>query len=834
MATDRLTIEVEANTSGVDKLNASLNKLNNQLNRTVKTGDNADTGFKKITRAVNGFSRALERVDITPIERLANALEKIAAVKFTGTGKQIEKVARVGEKISTPDPTLGGTPKETGANVPSPTKMTAFASATKLAQKSVTGLTKGLGLLGKAAKKVLHPISYLISIFGRMILFNAVFRFLMLLSDAVNVGITNLYQYSKAWDNIDWMKTQKSMDDLASTAQMLKNNFGVTLMSLLVTVKPILDAIADAFMRCTNAINSFLAALNGSATFTKATKQAKEWGEATNKAAQATKNATAGIDELNILSQNGGGGGASTPDYASMFEEVEVPSKIKDMVQWLQDHLKEILYLATMIGTTFLAWKIISNLPLGLIQKLGLLLAVLGLISLAFGAVDAWVNGIDWTNLAMMVGGTAAMFLGLYLAFGLTAAAVGLLVGGLTMLVVALHEIITTGEISNQSFLLMEGAIVSIGVALGILTGHLGVALVVVGALSVAWGVLDAWINRVDWANVIAMVGGTITMFTTLTVIISPLVGAIALLVGGIAMLVVGLHEWITTGELSNETFVLLEVGIGAVTVALTLLLGPIALVVGAVAALGLAFYKFHDQIIEFFTNIKDTVEAKLNALKQKFENWKSKLPAGVQFVLNLIINYFKAKFVLIQAVFTAFKVAITSIMEALYKDGIKGVVNLILAAIETMVNGVVNGINTMIDALNSLSFDIPDWVPGFGGKSFHLNISHIGTVSLPRLAGGGMVEAGQLFIANESGPEMIGTMGGNSTVANNEQIISGIQQGVEIAVSQILAPYLADIAQSSRETANKDFSVNIGDREIAQANIRGQRSLGRTIIQTV
>ena len=76
--------------------------------------------------------------------------------------------------------------------------------------------------------------------------------------------------------------------------------------------------------------------------------------------------------------------------------------------------------------------------------------------------------------------------------------------------------------------------------------------------------------------------------------------------------------------------------------------------------------------------------------------------------------------------------------------------------------------------------------------------------------------------------------MGGNTTVANNEQIISGIQQGVEIAVAQILAPYLKDIAENTRETANKDFSVNIGDRDIARANIRGQRSMGRTIITTV
>lgn len=50
-------------------------------------------------------------------------------------------------------------------------------------------------------------------------------------------------------------------------------------------------------------------------------------------------------------------------------------------------------------------------------------------------------------------------------------------------------------------------------------------------------------------------------------------------------------------------------------------------------------------------------------------------------------------------------------------------------------------------------------------------------TVSLR--ANGGFVDAGQLFIANEAGPELVGTMNGNTAVANNDQIVSGIQSGV-------------------------------------------------------
>jgi hypothetical protein len=159
----------------------------------------------------------------------------------------------------------------------------------------------------------------------------------------------------------------------------------------------------------------------------------------------------------------------------------------------------------------------------------------------------------------------------------------------------------------------------------------------------------------------------------------------------------------------------------------------------------------------------------------------------------------------------------------------------MILGGIESMVNGVINGVNSIATAIKNLT--TISWTNPVTKEVYQSNGIQLPTlqnVTLPRLATGGMVEAGQLFIANEAGPEMVGTMGGNTTVANNEQIISGIQQGVEIAVSQILAPYLSDIAQNTRETADKDFTVAIGDREIARANVRGQRSLGRSIISTV
>lgn len=63
-------------------------------------------------------------------------------------------------------------------------------------------------------------------------------------------------------------------------------------------------------------------------------------------------------------------------------------------------------------------------------------------------------------------------------------------------------------------------------------------------------------------------------------------------------------------------------------------------------------------------------------------------------------------------------------------KDMVKGIVNGIISIVET-------GVNFIIDKLNSLSFDVPDWVPIVGGRHFGFSIKKI---SLPKLAAGTVV----------------------------------------------------------------------------------------------
>ena len=90
----------------------------------------------------------------------------------------------------------------------------------------------------------------------------------------------------------------------------------------------------------------------------------------------------------------------------------------------------------------------------------------------------------------------------------------------------------------------------------------------------------------------------------------------------------------------------------------------------------------------------------------------------------------------------------------------------------------------------------------------------------------GGFPEDG-LFMANHN--ELVGQFSnGKPVVINNEQIIAGIEGGVERAVAGTLAPYLADIAESSRVTANKNFGIT--EKQVFNA-VRSQHN--KHLIQT-
>lgn len=139
---------------------------------------------------------------------------------------------------------------------------------------------------------------------------------------------------------------------------------------------------------------------------------------------------------------------------------------------------------------------------------------------------------------------------------------------------------------------------------------------------------------------------------------------------------------------------------------------------------------------------------------------------------------------------------------------------NSVLTVMEKGMNNAVRAVNNVIREINRTS-----WITG-------ISLGYISQVKVDRIqymADGGFVDEGQLFIARESGAEMVGAMGRRTAVANNDQIVEGISAGVSVANDGVIAAIYALL----NVVEEKDFSVNIGDNQIGESYDRYNRARG-------
>lgn len=145
---------------------------------------------------------------------------------------------------------------------------------------------------------------------------------------------------------------------------------------------------------------------------------------------------------------------------------------------------------------------------------------------------------------------------------------------------------------------------------------------------------------------------------------------------------------------------------------------------------------------------IQTTVSTIINAVREKIGSTMTTIQTGISTALNSIRTGWNNAW-------ENMKSTVISIFSGIW-NGIKGTINSIIGGVEKMANGVIDALNGMINALNNLKFDVPDWVPGIGGKTFGLNIPTIGNVSIPRLAKGGIVDQATIAMIGEAGKEAV------------------------------------------------------------------------------
>ena len=114
---------------------------------------------------------------------------------------------------------------------------------------------------------------------------------------------------------------------------------------------------------------------------------------------------------------------------------------------------------------------------------------------------------------------------------------------------------------------------------------------------------------------------------------------------------------------------------------------------------------------------------------------------------------------------------------------------------------------HTLVDLIKNIWGGVTDWFGWFGSA---YDVSPKNTKKIQGYASGGYVTSGDVFITRENGiPEMVGSIGGRTAVANNDQIVEAVSVGV----------YNAVVDAMSRSGGNKQPTiVQINGREVFRA----------------
>ena len=94
----------------------------------------------------------------------------------------------------------------------------------------------------------------------------------------------------------------------------------------------------------------------------------------------------------------------------------------------------------------------------------------------------------------------------------------------------------------------------------------------------------------------------------------------------------------------------------------------------------------------------------------------------------------------------------------------------------------------------------------------------------LPMLATGGFVNEGQMFIAREAGPELVGSINGRTSVANNDQIVEAVSQGVYNAV-------MAAMGNNNNGSGEQNINVYLDGKAIYSSVKKTENERGRTLM---
>lgn len=612
------------------------------------------------------------------------------------------------------------------------------------------------------------------------------------LRSALVSGFQNLAQYSG--------ETNASLSLLMSSLTQLKNSFATAFAPILNVVAPALNVLIQKISQAVSAFGMLMAALTGKSVFTKAKKVQQDYASSLGGNAKNAKNANdenkklqktlLGFDQIHKLDDNSdssdgsssGGGGAVSP--SDMFEEVPVKSQISDFAEKIRQAWRDADFteIGQIVGRKFN--QALENIPWGQIQS------TCNRIARSVATfLNGFISATDWN----LVGATIAK--------------------GINTAIDMAYTFVTAFDWKQFGKAIGDGIN---GFVKELDTAHIAQTI-----SEYVKGILDVLIQAIentDWKQV----GNKVAEFIAnidYAGIVERLCEGFGAALGGLAAFLWGLIEgawdsvvkWWHENAYEDGNFT-----ISGLLQGITNALSNIAEWIRA---------HIFEPIINGFKrafgiNSPSTVMAEqggylMAGLFQGVTSWTGKLISAFSNIKQQIVQKW-----------SEVRSSTSSIWNGI-GNTVKNSVNSIIKVINGMISGITRGINAVIDVLNKLSFTIPDWVPEFGGKEFGLKIPKISNPpKISLFAEGGFPDKGEMFIAREQGPELVGRIGSKNAVANGEQITDGIRQAVVDGMMQV---YMATRGSTKEEAPVFYIELKIGDDEVLARTVqRGEKKLAR------
>lgn len=558
------------------------------------------------------------------------------------------------------------------------------ANATANASKSVSN---GFGNKAPAAiSKTSKSISRLFT----MMKFMMIRKMINAIIKSFQEGFQQLSRYSP--------DVNKSISSVMSSLSQLKYGFAAAFAPLVSIVTPVINQICSAINTLLVSLSKLFAFLTGKNTFIVAKKQQKDYAKSlggTSSAAKDAEKSLAGFDEINQLNlsrnDNSGGGGSSV-NPNDLFETKD----LGEMGEWakkIKALWDDVVQVFKNLGSAFKkAWNTAGN-GERIMKSLSNYANIIynGLKKCTEATVE-WSAKLDLSPLLSAIAGLLESF------------------EPILQKIVDLGTFIYTEIILPIATWLLESAIPA-------------VLDDIAGALDVINACLESIqpVLQTLWEDVIN------PLFTFIGDVVMAILEQLATWLENIA-------TWITEHETLLQTIIVI---LGSLVVAFELVMG----------ALNLVFIS-----AKTVNSVMNVMSGVLTFLKSPIGLVVLAIGALIAILVLLVMHWDEVKKWAVDTwntICETFNAAGTWFDEHVLtplKDGFKGFVNTVIGWAEGLANGIVSGIewaiNHVVDMINSISFDVPDWVPFVGGSHFGVSLSHVSfdRVSIPRLATGTVV----------------------------------------------------------------------------------------------